>query len=421
MPAPLILPEEGKLALNIAHFARALRKAGLPVGTGRVLDAIRAVAAAGFTDRRDFYFTLQACFVSRPEHREVFAQVFRLFWRDPQFLERMMALLTPMVRGIDAPKDPQAAERRAAEALLDGAERPAAPRTEADAAEAAIDARLTFSADERLKAMDFAQMTAAEQAAARRAIARLELPVRPIASRRTRVDPRGRVADWRGTMRAALRSGGEVRALVTRARRTRWPNLVVLCDISGSMSDYSRMLLHFLHAAANAKGAGWAQVHAFTFGTRLTNITRHLRRRDVDAALAAAGQEALDWEGGTRIGECLHAFNRDWSRRVLGQGAVVLLITDGLDRGEPGAARRRDRAAASLGAEPRLAEPAAALGRVQRAGARDPRHAAACRRLPRLPQPGRARGPGRRPRAAGGPPRADAAGGDAGRTVRSGR
>jgi uncharacterized protein len=102
------------------------------------------------------------------------------------------------------------------------------------------------------------------------------------------------------------------------------------------MSSYSRMILHFLHAAANAKGAGWAQVHAFTFGTRLTNITRHLRNRDVDAALAAAGQEARDWDGGTRIGACLHAFNRDWSRRVLGQGAVVLLITDGLDRDDPG-------------------------------------------------------------------------------------
>jgi uncharacterized protein with von Willebrand factor type A (vWA) domain len=330
MPSP-----EGKLAENIAHFARALRKAGLPVGTGRVLDAIRAVEAAGFTDRRDFYFTLRACFVSRPEQREVFAQVFRLFWRDPAFLEHMMALLAPVVRGAGASPAPPAGERRAAEALTDGAERPPGPREEDDGTEVEIDARLTFSADERLKAMDFAQMTAEEQAAARRAIARLELPVRPIASRRTRADPRGRVADWRGTMRAALRSGGEVQRLATRARRTRWPNLVALCDISGSMSDYSRMLLHFLHAAANAKGAGWAQVHAFTFGTRLTNITRHLRQRDVDAALAAAGQEALDWEGGTRIGECLHAFNRDWSRRVLGQGGVVLLITDGLDRGDP--------------------------------------------------------------------------------------
>ena len=333
-PEAVAVPSDGKLALNIAHFARALRKAGLPVGTGRVLDAIRAVEAVGFTDKDDFYFTLQACFVSRPEHREVFSQVFRLFWRDPQFLQYLMSLLTPQVSGLNERPEPAPAERRAAEALLDGADPPARPRDEAERVE--VDARLTFSAGERLKNMDFEQMSAAEQAAARRAIARLELPVRPVASRRTRVDARGRVADWRGTMRAALRSGGEVQALVTRARRTRWPNLVVLCDISGSMADYSRMLLHFLHATANAKGAGWAQVHAFTFGTRLTNITRHLRRRDVDAALEAAGREALDWEGGTRIGACLHAFNRDWSRRVLGQGAVVLLITDGLDRGDPG-------------------------------------------------------------------------------------
>ena len=109
----------------------------------------------------------------------------------------------------------------------------------------------------------------------------------------------------------------------------------MLCDISGSMSAYSRVVLHFVHAVANQKGAGWARVHAFTFGTRLTNITRHMAARDVDAALAGAGAEAQDWEGGTRIGACLHVFNRDWSRRVMGQGAVVLLITDGLDRDDP--------------------------------------------------------------------------------------
>jgi uncharacterized protein with von Willebrand factor type A (vWA) domain len=331
--ADLPVPGDGKLALNIAHFARALRKAGVPVGTGRVLEAIRAVEAVGFTDKTDFYHTLQACFVSRPEHRAVFAQVFRLFWRDPQFMEHMMALLTPLLRGLNERPEPTPAERRAAEALLDGAEAPPLPREEGEEVE--FDATLTFSADEKLKRTDFEQMSAAEVAEAQRAIARLDLPVKPLASRRTRVDPRGRVADWRGTMRAALRSGGDVQRLVLRARRTRWPNLVALCDISGSMSSYSRMLLHFLHAAANAKGAGWAQVHAFTFGTRLTNITRHLRQRDVDAALAAAGQEARDWEGGTRIGACLHAFNRDWSRRVLAQGAVVLLITDGLDRDDP--------------------------------------------------------------------------------------
>ena len=334
MAAPsLTIPEAGKLVDNIAHFARALRRAGVPVGTGRVIDAIRAVEAVGFGDRRDFYTTLEACFVSRPEHRPVFAQVFRLFWRDPQFLEHMISLLSPMLRGLNDRPDPQAAERRAAESLLDAEGQPRQEEQEGEEIE--VDSTLTFSAAERLKAMDFEQMSVAELAAARRAIARLALPVRPIASRRTRVDARGRLADWRGTMRAALRSGGEVEALAFRARRTRWPNLVALCDISGSMSSYSRMLLHFLHAAANAKGAGWAKVHAFTFGTQLTNITRHLRQRDVDAALTAAGREALDWEGGTRIGAALHAFNRDWSRRVMGQGAVVLLITDGLDRDDP--------------------------------------------------------------------------------------
>ncbi len=330
--ADLPVNPDGKLAENITHFARALRKAGLPVGSGRVVDAIRAVEAAGFSEKRDFYATLQACFVSKPEHRAVFGQIFRLYWRDPQFLEHMMGLLTPMVRGVNESPEAQAAERRAAEALLDGAEAPEREDVEEEGEEVEFDATLTFSTDERLKAMDFEQMSTEEIAAAKRAIAKLDLPVRPIASRRTVAAPRGRIADWRGTMRSAMRTGGEVERLSYSRRRERWPNLVALCDISGSMSSYSRMVLHFLHAAANAKGAGWAAVHAFTFGTRLTNITRHMRARDVDAALRAAGREAEDWEGGTRIGASLHAFNRDWSRRVLGQGAVVLLITDGLDR-----------------------------------------------------------------------------------------
>ena len=136
-----------------------------------------------------------------------------------------------------------------------------------------------------------------------------------------------------------MRQGGDVLELARRKRRQRWPALVALCDISGSMAAYSRMLLHFLHAASNAPighgDAGWSAVHVFTFGTRLTNITRHLRHRDADEALARAGSEARDWEGGTRIGACLEEFNKGWSRRVLGQGGVVLLITDGLDRDDP--------------------------------------------------------------------------------------
>ena len=335
--APLDLPEHPKLAQNILHFARALRKAGLPVGPGRVTDAIRAVEAAGFTDRRDFYWVLHACFVNRHEHRAVFAQVFRLYWRDPRFLEHMMAMMLPAVRGVQEERVAQAAEKRAAEALLDG-HAPDLPE-ESDAREEEtmieVDASLTMSSEERLRTLDFEQMSTAEMAAAKRMLERLELPVKPLPSRRGEPAALGRRLDWRGTLRGAMRQGGEIRDLKHLRPKPRWPNLVVLCDISGSMSQYSRVILHFLHAVSNRRGQGWARVHAFTFGTRLTNITRHLATRDVDQALRAAGAEAQDWEGGTRIGACLHAFNRDWSRRVMGQGAVVLLITDGLDRDDP--------------------------------------------------------------------------------------
>ncbi|MEM9580323.1 MAG: VWA domain-containing protein [Pseudomonadota bacterium] len=333
---PLELPEHPRLADNIAHFARALRKTGLPIGPGRVIDAVNAVAAAGFTSRTDFYWTLHACFVSKPEHRAVFAQVFRLFWRDPQYMEHMMAYMIPAIRGVQEERSAKAAEKRAAEALLDGVQPELPnPETEKDGTEIEVDASLTMSAEERLRRLDFEQMSTAEIAEAKRMLARLSLPVKPLISRRTRATPLGARIDAAKTLRRAMRTGGEMQTLARQKPRLRYPNLVVLCDISGSMSQYSRMVLHFLHAVANDKGAGWARVHAFTFGTRLTNITRHLRQRDVDAALAAAGAEAQDWEGGTRIGACIERFNKDWSRRVLGQGALVLLITDGLDRGDP--------------------------------------------------------------------------------------
>lgn len=330
--APLDIPEDGKLAHNIAHFARALRKAGLPVGPGRTLDAVNAVAAAGFDRREDFYFTLQAIFVSRPEERSLFAQVFRLFWRDPRYLDHMMSLMLPQVHGVQEDRAAQAAEKRAAEALLDG-QLPPAPKTDTPEGEQIeIDATATMSSEERLKTLDFEQMSSEEIAEAKRMLAKLSLPVQPLKTRRSQASTLTARIDARRTLREAMRHGGELTRLKYKAPVTRWPNLVVLCDISGSMADYSRMVLHFVHAVANRKGQGWAKVHAFTFGTRLTNITRHLRARDVDAALKAAGSEAQDWSGGTRIGQSLHAFNRDWSRRVLGQGAVVLLITDGLDR-----------------------------------------------------------------------------------------
>ncbi len=341
--APLDIPEDGKLAQNIAHFARALRKAGLPIGPGRVLDAIRAVEAAGFSERVDFYWTLHACFVNRPEQRAVYEQVFRLFWRDPKYLDHMMSLLLPSIQGLQEDRAAAAAEKRAAEALLDGVDRDLPEREDSpdEDAEIEIDASATMSHEERLKTLDFELMSVDEVVEAKRMLARLSLPVKPLVTRRSRTALTGARVDLRRTLRASLRQGGEITRLSLMAPRERWPNLVVLCDISGSMSQYSRLVLHFVHAVANRRGQGWARVHGFTFGTRLTNITRHLKNRDVDAALRAAGAEAQDWSGGTRIGSCLADFNRDWSRRVLGQGAVVLLITDGLDRDDSGLLARQ--------------------------------------------------------------------------------
>lgn len=332
------LPDNPRLVDNITHFARALRKAGLPVGPGHIIEAVRAVEAVGFSEKRDFYWTLHACFVSRRAQSLVFAQVFRLFWRDPRYMEHMMGLLLPSVRGAQHERAAEAAQKRAAEALLDGANSKVTPPDDSpDDGEIDIDATRTMSSQERLRHLDFEQMSTEEIVRAKLMIARLSLPVTPLPSRRDQASVTGVRVDARRTLRQSMRHGGDIRALALKRRRLRWPNLVVLCDISGSMSQYSRMILHFLHAVSNEKGAGWSSVHAFTFGTRLTNITRHLRQRDVDAALAAAGAEAQDWEGGTRIGQCLRAFNRDWSRRVMGQGAIVLLITDGLERDDPDA------------------------------------------------------------------------------------
>ena len=317
--------EGGRLAENVMHFARVLRTAGLPIGPDKVLDALQALQVAGVRRRDDFYWTLHAVFVDRRDQQALFDQAFHVFWRDPHLLDRVMQLLLPQAPAGSAP-EPEPMSTRLAQALAAGEQPPQPQEPEEDETE--IEATLSFSAEERLQAMDFEDMTAEEQADARRAIARLRLPVRPAITRRFAPSARGRSIDIRATMRSSLRQGGHTIALRRRAPVRRHPPLVVLCDISGSMSQYSRMFLHFMHAVTNDRD----RVHTFLFGTRLTNVTRYLRLRDVDEALDRAGGAVTDWAGGTRIGACLHAFNYRWSRRVLSQGAIVLLVTDGLDR-----------------------------------------------------------------------------------------
>src|SRR5205085_4616371 len=190
------------------------------------------------------------------------------------------------------------------------------------------DARLTVSDQEVLRRKDFAQMTAAEVAAAKEAMSRLVLSLDEIRTRRLAPHRHGHIVDIRRTLRASLKAGGAVIDLKYLGPRVRPPPLVALLDISGSMSQYTRLFLHFLHAVSDAR----KRVHTFLFGTRLTNVTRALKARDPDEALGAVAASVADWSGGTRIASSLRAFNKLWARRVLTQGAVVLLFTDGLER-----------------------------------------------------------------------------------------
>ena len=285
------------------------------------------------------YWTLHACFVSRREHKEIFDQAFYLFWKDPGFLQQMLSVMVPALRDESAPRTAELA-RRLREPLL--ADRPKPQMQPEERIE--LDMSGTWSADESLKAKDFDQMSAQEQARARAAIQRMGLLLDEIPTRRYVRSPRySRAIDLRRVLRDTAAKGPDHIALRFRERRWRTPPLVVLCDISGSMDNYARMMLHFLYAVTNARD----RVSAFLFGTRLTNVTRTLKGQDPDRAIAKVAGEVKDWAGGTRIGQSLEDFNRLWARRVLGQNATVLLITDGLDRegGEGlGAAARRLRA-----------------------------------------------------------------------------
>jgi uncharacterized protein with von Willebrand factor type A (vWA) domain len=308
------------------HFARVLRAAGLPIGPDRVLDAVRAVEVTGVERRDDFYWTLASVFLDRREQFEIYDQAFHIFWRDPQLLERVMAMFLPQVYGRQAREEDRSASNRVSEALYPKPKKPKETPGEPPP-EVQLDAALTFSAREVLQHADFETMTNEEISQAKRMIAKLRLPIPEIRTRRFQPDPRGIRADLRATLRASLRSGGNIISLKRRTPQHRHPPLVVLCDVSGSMARYSRMFLHFMHAITNDRD----RVTSFVFGTRLTNITRQLRHRDVDVAMSGISDAIADWSGGTRIGNCLREFNLRWSRRVLGQNAVVLMISDGLD------------------------------------------------------------------------------------------
>ena len=315
--------EAGRFAENIVHFGRLLRRAGLPVGPASVMDAVAAVEAAGIGSRADLYWTLHAVFVSRRDHHVLFDEAFQSFWRARGLVEKMISIFSPMAPPRPPAEPARAGSTRVAKALFGEAE---ADR-QVERPEIEIDARFTVSGREVLQRKDFAQMSAEEIALARKAIRDMVMPLDKRPTRRQVAAPRAGEIDLRRTVQASLRSGGAIIPLAYRAPRQAHPPIVALLDISGSMSQYSRLFLHFLHALAERR-----RVTTFLFGTRLTNVTRLLRAKDPDEALMACSAEVPDWSGGTRIGEAIAGFNRLWSRRVLSGGPIVLLITDGLER-----------------------------------------------------------------------------------------
>nr|HET7859580.1 VWA domain-containing protein [Caldimonas sp.] len=323
-------------AENVVHFARVLRSAGIPVGPDRVLAALEAIEAVGVSRRDDVHAALSAVMLDRHEQQALFDDAFAAFWRDPKLLERMMAELLPKISGRREMNRKRS--QRLAEAL-------AAPAPAAEARKAGPDDQVefetafTFSDRERLQRADFESMTAAEFELAKKLAEEVPLPFAPVRRRRHEASARG-VVDLRATMLAMAR---QPETLVPRFSRPRseLPTIVVLLDISGSMDRYARLMLHYVHGLTRR----YLKVHTLTFGTRLTNITRSLRHRDPDLALALASAQVEDWKGGTRIASCLDDFNRHWARRLLGANAALLLVTDGLDRDEHG---ELTRAAAQL-------------------------------------------------------------------------
>ncbi|MBL8310920.1 MAG: VWA domain-containing protein [Burkholderiales bacterium] len=327
----------GALARNVVHFVRLLRGAGVRAGPSATLAALGNVEAAGIEERADVKAALRAALVSRADQRLLFDIAFDMFWCDPKLQEKMLSALLPGVQGRGAEPAPPPPAR-----LTDAYQSPPQPeahRLPNQTEELEFDAALTFSASEKLQRMDFEQMNAAEWEAARHAITRLALPVKPLNTRRLRARSYGRI-DLKACLRDCQRSGGELLHVPRAAPDQRPPALVVLCDISGSMHRYTRMFLHFVHALSNCPQRSHAdrpgKIEVFLFGTRLTHVTRHLRGRDVDVALDSIAAAAPDWSGGTRIGACLEEFNLRWSRRVLSHGASVLLLSDGLDRDDTG-------------------------------------------------------------------------------------
>jgi uncharacterized protein with von Willebrand factor type A (vWA) domain len=317
-----IAADAGMLPENVVHFGRVLRAAGLSIGPASVVQALADLQILGIKRRDDFRYALGAHFVRRREDIEIFDLAFELFWRDPFNVNGTNAAKSSAENEEDKKRLPERLKHALQDALQKRESRRQQQRNET--------VGIAVSQREEFQQRDFGSMTPEELAAAQRTLRKLTIPAAMIRTRRARTDPGGKQVDFRKTMAEAARKSNSIGKLRRKSAPLRPADIVVLSDHSGSMDRYTRILLHFVHALTGQRRG----VHTFVFGTRLTNVTRLLRNRDPDTALDGVAQHVKDWAGGTRIAPALREFNLRWGRRLLSRGAVVLLITDGLDSGD---------------------------------------------------------------------------------------
>jgi len=338
-----IANEGAGLQAAVLRFVGVLRRLGLAPGTGQALDALRALSLVDLSRRDDVYAAARAVLLDAHAHEQVFAAAFDRFWSGlPQIIEEYGAALAEYAAPETgrpregAGHNANRATARGGSAVLlagEGGEGGEGDNTGDEGAEAedGEGQAVAYSATEALRRKDFADLTPAESAELRRLLAGLSFTPPSRRLRRSKSARNGALLDPRRAVRRNLRYGGEVLVLPRRRRKREIRPLALICDISGSMDRYTRLLLRFLHATTQ----GLEGVETFVFGTRLTRITHQLRTRDPDRALDEVGRDVLDFSGGTRIGEALSTFNRRWARRALGRGAIAVVISDGWDRGDP--------------------------------------------------------------------------------------
>jgi uncharacterized protein len=318
----------GKLADNIAGFGRALRRAGVKVDSQRIGLAKEAALAVGVAEKEDLSAAFEAVMISREQDRFVFRELFDVYFQDPKLANKLLSQLLPSAEG---KAEPSKRRPRVREALAPQQGYGQRSRPTAEDQKIEFDAAMTASDVERLQHADFASLSGAEYRLVERLARDVQLPLPQFASRRNRPAASGARMHWPGVMHRAAQTGGELIQLPRLERREQALPLLVLVDVSGSMERYSRLLLAFLHAATRRH----PHRDVFAFGMRLTDLTPAFRQADTDAMLAHASAAIEDFAGGTQLGDSLVSLRERHARRLVGRRTIVLMITDGLDTGEP--------------------------------------------------------------------------------------